>query len=685
MTFATGCWSCPGPLRPREEPITLLLRMPGFLRPRDWPIAVRMSCDLLVAALVPLLLATWLSGSRSGAALAKEARSNLALLAQVTATRLDQLFTDAQRALEQIAGDDRIQSFVQAKTEARSALEPAVQRRLELAAGSNPDYAFVMLLDLQGNVVATTDATTVGKNYAFRDYFKAPLATKSPYLSELLMGSTTKRPGVFASSPVLVDGAVVGVMVVKLQGERVWELVDEAAPGRTATSMLTDRHGVIIAHSARERLYRSIAELPTELVQEIDPKASYLLDSIEVEPMPELVQALVRERQAGSAEVRLPGAEGRSEPFEAGFAPMATKSWSVTVLQPYREFAAPLEALRRQQLAVVILVAALSAAYALWRARGIVKPIRSLTDAAGKVALGDFDARADVRGTDELGRLGAAFNQMIPRLREHLDLRQSLALAMDVQQALLPSADPRIEGLDVAGRSTYCDETGGDYYDFIDVSELSQESMLVALGDVMGHGVASALLMASARAALRAAAVEGADLASLLTRVNRVLAADARHGRFMTMVIARIDVREGLVTWASAAHDPIILYDPTADRFEELEGGDLPLGVADDVNYVEYRREGLTPGTVLLLGTDGIWETRNAEDEMFGKDRLMALLKEHATAPASAIADAIDDAIARFRGEGRVLDDITFVVVRLAPRTADASPLQEQRSPTVRP
>lgn len=209
-------------------------------------------------------------------------------------------------------------------------------------------------------------------------------------------------------------------------------------------------------------------------------------------------------------------------------------------------------------------------------------------------------------------------------------------------------------------------------------------ALLVALGDVSGHGVASALLMASARAALRAAVSEGAGLAGLLTRVNRVLSTDARHGRFMTMILASIDARARTVRWASAGHDPIIIYEPARDAFIESEGGDMPLGIARDVEYEEYHQRDLEVGTTLLMGTDGIWESRNAHDEMFGKERLREIIRAYAASGAKATAEAIDAALKAFRGAVRAHDDVTYVVIRLkseyALARADPCPLQQRPS-----
>ena len=120
-----------------------------------------------------------------------------------------------------------------------------------------------------------------------------------------------------------------------------------------------------------------------------------------------------------------------------------------------------------------------------------------------KVEAGNFKTRVPIHSNDELGALGEHFNQMTVGLQERYRLRRSLDLAKEVQQNLLPKTDPVVAGLDIAGKSIYCDETGGDYFDYLDSSELGEQKFAVLVGDVSGHGIPSALLMATARAFIR--------------------------------------------------------------------------------------------------------------------------------------------------------------------------------------
>jgi sigma-B regulation protein RsbU (phosphoserine phosphatase) len=339
--------------------------------------------------------------------------------------------------------------------------------------------------------------------------------------------------------------------------------------------------------------------------------------------------------------------------------------WVVGAVAPKADFLA--DVWRSQVIALLAATGALLIAVLLaaLMARSVSMPVLKLIGFMNQVGSGDLDARAAFGGSSEFRNLADALNRMIGDLRDRLRLRHSLAIAMDVQQRLLPSGPPRVRGLDIAGHSTYCDETGGDYYDFLVLDKAAPYAVLLVLGDVMGHGVAAALVMAGARAVLRDRATAAGGLADLMDRLNRLIAADHHGGRFMTMYLSVIDTRTRTMRWVSAGHDPAILFDPASGQFEEIGDGDLPLGVSDDTEYVEHTHGPLRPGQVILLGTDGIWEMPDAKNEQFGKARLREVIRESASRPAEEISTQLRDRLAAFRGEAQTVDDVTFVVVKV--------------------
>ena len=255
--------------------------------------------------------------------------------------------------------------------------------------------------------------------------------------------------------------------------------------------------------------------------------------------------------------------------------------------------------------------------------------------------------------------------KLLEHFEERMRLKHALDLAMEVQQSLLPRSDPTIEGLDIAGKSIYCDETGGDYYDFLYRGKHGQRKIGVLVGDVSEHGIPAALLMTTARASLRQRSSMSGSIARIVSAVNRQLSHDVEEtGRFMTLFYGEIDTENKSLRWVNAGHDPGIIYDSSSDTFEELGGRGLPLGVFEDSQYRESHRE-ITPGQIIVIGTDGVWEARNPTGEMFGKSRLKEIIRAHATEPAKQILDAVIRESEQFRNPLSIEDDFTLVVVKV--------------------
>jgi len=244
--------------------------------------------------------------------------------------------------------------------------------------------------------------------------------------------------------------------------------------------------------------------------------------------------------------------------------------------------------------------------------------------------------------------------------------RSLLAQAMEVQQNLMPNAGLVWDGLDVAGRSLFCDQTGGDYYDYFEKSGSARRTISIVAGDVSDHGLPSALLMTTARAFLRECATRPGSVASIVGHVNRHLTHDVQaSGRFMTLFYAEIDCTDRSIRWVRAGHEPALVYDPRSGEFSELAGqGGLPLGVFGDARYEEYYRE-LAAGQVLVIGTDGIWEARNREGRMFGKLLLQQMIRDNVVRPATEIVEKVLEALKQFLFPLDIQDDATLVVVKV--------------------
>lgn len=386
------------------------------------------------------------------------------------------------------------------------------------------------------------------------------------------------------------------------------------------------------------------------------------------------LDAAIDDLAAGRAGVRRMDYKGQDTLL--AYAPIAKKDLAVALAAPRDVVVASAKTAEARVLGAVsrmlgqmgwfvAATVAVVAALSLAASKTVTRPVKELAEAARRLAGGDFSVRVAPRGQDELGELARSFNDMAPQLLERVKLKNDMTLAMEVQQNLLPGRPPALPGLDIAAMSLYCDETGGDYFDFLEFNQDDASHADIVVGDVTGHGVSAALFMATGRALLRGRAMDQPGPGALLTEVNGLLCQDTHlTGRFITLFFLRLDRTAGELVWCRAGHDPGLLYDPAADGFEQLMGNGIPLGAFADWTYTEERRPWLTPGQVLVLYTDGIHEARNRSDVMYGKERMEAVVRREAGGAASAVINALVADLREFKAGLPLEDDVTLVVIK---------------------
>jgi phosphoserine phosphatase RsbU/P len=359
---------------------------------------------------------------------------------------------------------------------------------------------------------------------------------------------------------------------------------------------------------------------------------------------------------------------GRPPEEISGFHRLSEAPWYLVVFAPGEEILQPIIRFRNYYLLMLggfVLVILLL----IRRVTGqVAHSINQLSAAAGDIARGRFDLELPKRSGDEIGDLTRSFDTMSAQLKERIDLRQALDLAKEVQQNLLPERDPEFPGLDVAGRSVYCDQTGGDYFDYLNTGQ----SFQFVVGDVAGHGISAALLMSSVRASLRQRYDSGDDIGAVVSDVNRHIAMDVGDsGQFMTLFYLAVDSNRKTIQWVRAGHDPGMLYRRDGDIIEALDGAGLALGVDPAWSYSVQNTDGLQVGDIIVLGTDGIWEAFNGDEAMFGKEAVTQILHAQRDQSAGVILDAVFDAVVLHVGETKIADDMTLIVVKIVAENKD--------------
>ena len=238
---------------------------------------------------------------------------------------------------------------------------------------------------------------------------------------------------------------------------------------------------------------------------------------------------------------------------------------------------------------------------------------------------------------------------------------KELDVAHSIQEHLLPSAPPKVDGLDVFGRNLPADSIGGDYFDWI---SLEDGSLAVVVGDVSGHGIPAALLMAHMCASFHAVAQAGRSPEEIVERINRSLARAALPGKFATFFLGVISVGEKRLRYCNAGHNsPLLLR---AGKVVELGATGVPLAIVEDMPY-GGGEEPFETGDTLVIYSDGIPEAPIHKTKVFyGDDRLreQAVALAAAETSATAIVDRLLADVRAVTGEGMRVDDVTLVVVR---------------------
>jgi serine phosphatase RsbU (regulator of sigma subunit) len=303
----------------------------------------------------------------------------------------------------------------------------------------------------------------------------------------------------------------------------------------------------------------------------------------------------------------------------------------------------------------------------------ITRSTSRLTRAAREVERGNLDHRVKVRRRDQLGDLGLAFNQMIESVQDMLRqvadrerLARELELAREIQESLLPDRHIRHGPFTVHATFRPAAEVGGDYFD---IFPLSEDRLVVMVGDVAGHGLHTGLLMASLKSSVAALVHEGYSGLELLERVNRLVIEQGASRSMTTLAMVEIDPLSHRVHITSAGHPPAYLLTPEGS--EELLISSLPIGT--DMAEPVRKEWSFPASSSLVLYSDGLPEAADDSGEPFGYERLKQVLDECGHLSGGEIAAAVLGALDRHVGDRELADDLTLVVVESGGDADDSS------------
>jgi sigma-B regulation protein RsbU (phosphoserine phosphatase) len=239
-------------------------------------------------------------------------------------------------------------------------------------------------------------------------------------------------------------------------------------------------------------------------------------------------------------------------------------------------------------------------------------------------------------------------------------LENELRLASDIQEGFWPKEVPEYERVRFAGESRPARHVGGDYYDFVPID---QEHVALVIADVSGKGVGAALMMAELRAVLRARLRSRLSLEEVVGAVNDVLVEDTPVGKFATLFVGVLNSEDLTFEYVNAGHDPPLLLRADESLHELTEGGPI-VGFRQGLPF-PAGTERLRSGDLLVMFTDGVSETQRTPDEFFGRERLVAELRDHREKSPEELIRHIQARLDSFQGDSPQHDDITMVIARV--------------------
>ncbi len=509
------------------------------LNPASWPISTKVVAVILAVSLAPMLLTAYYNTTSSLEALRDiELRSQRQIAGNV-AGRIGQLLNDTRRTVAYIAAEPILSEAVEKKKDVNY---KQVLGRLQKYVAVNPDVDLVIVMDEAGTAVISTEPTTLGGNYKFREYFAQAIKGR-PYMTGITIGSVLAQAGVYISHPITNrEGVIVGIVVVRVTSKSIGEIVEDERQTKERIGFVIDGDGVVIYHPDQTLRYKSLGTLSAATQATIAADQRFKRATIDSLGLEELDKVATGTKDAGHVRY-LSGPEKAAE--IAGFSPVRVNDWTVIVSSPEAYFAAPIQRQFQQVVITVVVIGAVFALLGLLFARGLVRPLNSLINAARALSRGDHEqARAKVYSRDEMGQLAETFNSMSKSVVERERERNIFGalVSPDVRDKLLAGKlqlggeQIRVAALfsDIRGFSTISEKLSApDIVAFLNEYLTEMTEAVKPWGGYVNNFIGDAIVV-----------IFGAPLSAPEIEYRAVMAALAMRERLDALNVRRVEVGE---------------------------------------------------------------------------------------------------------------------------------------------
>ncbi len=511
-----------------------------------------------------------------------------------------------------------------------------------------------------------------------RPWYTEAVAHKEPVFTGVIEDADTGRSVITCGAPVYVGGRIKGVAGAGLFLDTIREDVDSFHIGENGFACVINNYGQILFSGSKDTELAAMIKFDTDLRNSSNPE----------------IAELAKDALCGGSDVRLVEVSGNK--YYVAYAPMETVSWSYFTVLPESEVIAPsmellkeLDASNQNQIALVrksiissvrllvlfMLLVGVVMYYVATRFAGkLARPISLLTDKVGKVKGDDLDFEWDMDTDDEIQVLAGAFGSMTDRMKQYIDdivqitadrerIGAELKVATQIQADMLPRIFPPFpdkKEFELYALMDPAKEVGGDFYDFFLVDD---DHLCMVMADVSGKGVPAALFMVIAKTLIKNRATMGGSPAEILEYTNNQLCEGNEAELFVTVWLAILEISTGKGIAANAGHEhPIIIR---AGKDFELVTYKHSVAVATfpGIPYKEHEFE-LHSGDSLFVYTDGVPEAVNAENELYGTDRMLGVLNSNKDCSVEETLNIMKSSIEEFASGTPQFDDITMLVLK---------------------
>ena len=530
-----------------------------------------------------------------------------------------------------------------------------------------------------------------------RPWYRGAVETGGLFFTGIEKDTFSGSLGVTCSAPVTVDGETVGVVGIDIILDSMSDFINTSSNSAGFAVIVNDNGQVIIAPEENAFFEITTSDESPDLRNSENTELAQFVKKALAEPTALTLLNI-----------------GNKEYYAAG-APMPTVGWTVisivdkeatelpekTMLDEYDRINSEASAKFREGtvktrqtgriMMLVILIG--SVGIALMAAGRIVKPLEEMTDnirdssKTGRL----FEMKDSYRTNDEIEVLAEAFDDLSKKTKQYIEditeitrekerVNTELNMANRIQSSMLPHifpAFPNRNEFDIYASMDPAKEVGGDFYDFFLIDE---DHLCMVIADISGKGVPAALFMMVSKVILQNCATLGKSPAEILALTNAALCSDNQVDMFVTVWVGILEISTGKITASNAGHEyPAVKQNGTFALLKDRHS--FVIGVVEGAAYKEYEIL-LKPGDKLFVYTDGVPEATNAEDCMFGSERMLEALNTEPNAPPQKILENVRKAVNSFVNGAEQFDDMTMLCLEYKGQSAVTEKTAGSKAPT---